>query len=214
MKRQRNTCLPIENICCLSATHTYHCDTTAWRGSLPAAIVEINAQSGAWPISQDTQIVSPSTENKFLTLTSVRSIFNAIGIYITGQSGVWYSTFAAYRDASRDGEGHGEEREKCLPCDPESESLQGVSSCCPKTHRRASHVTPDLRWHGQHCLTVTYTYPRSTSLASTEFSHINSWRLCLFHYTYLRTDCCRGGVHPVQQKHAPSYIHHTTSLFQ
>ena len=30
----------------------------------------------------------------------------------------------------------------------------------------------------------------------------------MFHYIYLRTDCCRGGVHTVQQKHAPSYIHH------
>ena len=28
-----------------------------------------------------------------------------------GQSGVWYSTFAACRDASREGEGKGEERE-------------------------------------------------------------------------------------------------------
>ena len=54
----------------------------------------------------------------------------------------------AYRDASREGEGKGEERETRLPCDPQSESLQGVSSFCAKIHRRAYHVTPDLRLHG------------------------------------------------------------------
>ena len=123
----------------------------------------------------------------------------------------------AYRDASREGERKGEEREKRLPCDHESESLQGVnsSSCCAKTHRRACRVTPDLRWHGQQL-------PYSSLYVSTEYStsvdgtlpHKFSWRLYMFHYTYLRTDCCRGGVHTVQQTHAPSYIHHTTSLFQ
>ena len=40
--------------------------------------------------------------------------------------------FAAYRDASREGEGKGEEREKRLPNDPEYESLQGISSYCAK----------------------------------------------------------------------------------
>ena len=57
--------------------------------------------------------------------------------------------FAAYRDASREGEGKGEKREKRLPYGPDYESLQGVSSCCAKTHRRAFHMTPDLTWHGQ-----------------------------------------------------------------
>ena len=58
--------------------------------------------------------------------------------------------FAAYRDASLEGEGKGEKREKKrLPYDLEYESLQGVSRCCAKTHRRTYHVTPDLRWHGQ-----------------------------------------------------------------
>ena len=28
----------------------------------------------------------------------------------------------------------------------------------------------------------------------------------MFHYTYLRADCRRDGVHTVQQKHFPSYI--------
>ena len=61
--------------------------------------------------------------------------------------------FAAYRDASLEGEGKGEKREKKrLPYDLEYESLQGVSRCCAKTHRRTYHVTPDLRWHGQQLL--------------------------------------------------------------
>ena len=71
----------------------------------------------------------------------------------------------AYRDASREGERKGEEREKRLPCDHESESLQGVnsSSCCAKTHRRACRVTPDLRWHGQQL-------PYSSLYVSTEYN--------------------------------------------
>ena len=51
---------------------------------------------------------------------------------------------------------------RVTPCNPESESLQGVSSCCPKTHRRAYHVAPDLRWHGQQ--------PYSSPYVSTEYS--------------------------------------------
>ena len=98
-------------------------------------------------------------------------------------------------------------------CDPEYESLQGVSSCCTKTHRRAYHVTPDLRWHGQQL-------PYSSLYVSTDYStsvdgilpHKLPWRLYLFHYACLRPDCCRGGVHTVQQKHAPSYIHHTYNV--
>ena len=70
-------------------------------------------------------------------------------VFILRDSGIWYSTFAAYRDPSQEGQGKGEEREKRLPCDPESETLQGVRNCCAKTRRRAYHVTPDLRWHGQ-----------------------------------------------------------------
>ena len=46
------------------------------------------------------------------------------------------------------GEGGGK-RKKRVAYDLEYESLQGVSSCCVKTHRRTYHVTPDLRWHGQ-----------------------------------------------------------------
>ena len=60
-----------------------------------------------------------------------------------------FLNFAAYRDASREGEGKGKKREKRLPYDPEYESLQGVSNCCAKTHRRAYHVTLDLGWLGQ-----------------------------------------------------------------
>ena len=64
-------------------------------------------------------------------------------------------------------------------------------------------------WGGtnNNCLTAAETYPQSSLLPSTEFYHISFWRLYLFPYTYLRTDCCHGGVHTVQQKHAPSYIH-------
>ena len=94
------------------------------------------------------------------------------GIYITGQSGYDIRPFQLmYRDASQEGERKGGGREKRLPRDPEAESLQGVSSssCCAKTHRRGSHVTPDLRWHGQHCLTAAYTYPQSTLLPSPDF---------------------------------------------
>ena len=46
------------------------------------------------------------------------------------------------------GEG-GEKKEKHSPYDLEHETLQGVSSCCAKTHIRTYDVTPDLRWHGQ-----------------------------------------------------------------
>ena len=45
--------------------------------------------------------------------------------------------------------GRGRKKEKGLICDPESESLQRVSSWFAKRQRRAYHVTPDLRWHGQ-----------------------------------------------------------------
>ena len=41
------------------------------------------------------------------------------------------------------GEG-GEKKEKHSPYDLEHETLQGVSSCCAKTHIRTYDVTPDL----------------------------------------------------------------------
>ena len=69
--------------------------------------------------------------------------------FFTGKNGIWDSTFAARRDASLEEEGKGEEREKGLPSDAESDSLQGVCSCCATKHRRPYHMTPDLRWHGQ-----------------------------------------------------------------
>ena len=62
-------------------------------------------------------------------------MFNMICIYITGHRSIWYSNLncAAYRDASREGEGEGEKGEKNVYHifhDLEYESLQGVSSYC------------------------------------------------------------------------------------
>ena len=61
------------------------------------------------------------------------------------------------------GRGEGGGKGKRLPCDPESESLQGVSCCCAKTHRRAYDVTPDLRWYRQQL-------PYSSLYVSKEYS--------------------------------------------
>ena len=55
---------------------------------------------------------------------------------------------------------------------------------------------------------VSYTHSQIIPLPSTEFCRIiSSWRLFyMFHHEYLQTDCCRDGIHTVQQEHVPSYI--------
>ena len=82
--------------------------------------------------------------------------------------------------------GRGRKEKRASPCDPESESLPGVISCCATKHRRPYDMTPDLRWHGQQL-------PLSSLYTSTEYStsvdgilpHTTiSWRLYLVHYTY------------------------------
>ena len=100
--------------------------------------------------------------------------------------------------------------------DPEYESLQGVSSCCAKTHRRAYHVTPDLWCHGRQLpyssSLYIRTYAQSTLLSpSTEFYRKSSWRLTCFttHIYDVRTDCRRGGVHTVHTTKTRSLVHHT-----
>ena len=83
---------------------------------------------------------------------------------VRGRVDMIFNLSSFYREGSREGERKGEEREKRLPCDPESESLQGVSgSGCATTHGRAYHVTPGLRWHGQQL-------PYSSLHVSTEYS--------------------------------------------
>ena len=128
-------------------------------------------------------------------------------VFILRDTGIWYSTFAAYRDASREGEGKKEEREKRLPCNPESEPLQGVSSCCAKTHGRAYHVTPDLWWHGQQLPYSSSPYIRIHRviyfLRRRNFS-ATAVGDCFTTHTYdVRTDCYRGGVHTVHTTKNP-----------
>ena len=112
------------------------------------------------------------------------------------------------------GRGEGEKiKKKRLPYDLEYESLQGVSRCCAKTHRRTYHVTPDLRWHGQqlpYSSLLSYVFTEYSTCVDGILPHKILYKLFettmvyLFHYAYPRTDCCRGGVHTVQQKHVPS----------
>ena len=54
----------------------------------------------------------------------------------------------------------------------------------------------------------------STSVDGISPHSISSWRLHLFHHAYLRTGCCRGGVHTSYTTNTRSLVHHTTSLFQ
>ena len=97
------------------------------------------------------------------------------------------------------------------------ESLQGVSSCCAKTDRRAYHATPDLRWHGQQM-------PYSSLHVSAEWStsvdgilpHHNikllettSASLCISTCWLLSWWCPHGTT----ETRSPAHTHHT-SLFQ
>ena len=134
-----------------------------------------------------------------------------------GTEWIWHSSFPAYRDASREGEGKGEETEKRLPCNPESESLQGVSSCCAKTHRRAYRVTPDLRWHGQQL-------PYSSLYVSREYSTsvdgilshklLETISVLLYTHTYVLIAVVVVSTRYNKHTLHRTYIIRTTCLFQ
>ena len=57
--------------------------------------------------------------------------------------------FATYRDASREGEGKGEKREKSAYHVTSNMSRCREEVVVVQRHRRTYHVTPDLRWHEQ-----------------------------------------------------------------
>ena len=95
--------------------------------------------------------------------------------------------------------------------DPEYESLQGVRSCCAKTHRRAYHMTPDRRWHGQQ-LPYSYTYSQSTLLRRRNFTaktlgdYSTAVSVSLrISTTYVLIAVVVVSRRYIQQKHVPSY---------
>ena len=117
---------------------------------------------------------------------------------------------------SREGEEKGEERENRLPCDPESESLQGLSSCGAKTPRRAYHVTPDLRWHGQQ-LSYSSLYVFTEYSTSVEgilpLKLLETISVSIYIPTYrLRSWWCPHGT--TKNTLPRTYIIRTTSLLQ